>query len=259
MIRAARAEWTRLTRPRIVLWALAGAAGFAALITAVLLLTMSASATPGSLSARVMEQAGGGTLPVATGMSFASIAIFAAFVALSAGGFARGTWRAALLHQPRRWSLASGQFVARWAFVSLNCGAAMAVGWATALALAPSQGLDTSAWFTVDAARLHAEDLGRVVAFTAGWGLLGTLLGTVTRSVPIGLGIGLLWAGPLENVIGDELSSAQAWFPGLLLRAVLAPLSSEVDQTRVAGTLLGYAVVCLVVIGVVLRRRDVTS
>jgi len=259
MIRTIRAEWTRLTRPRALLAAVASGAAFAVLVTTVIMLTLEATPNSTGLFTSALQAPGGATMPVTTGMAFGSVVVLAMFVAMSAGGYSRGTWRASLLHQPGRWSLATGQFLARWALLVLVCTVVMVVGWMTATLLAPGQGVDTSLWLTAEAFREAVGVFLRMIGFVAGWGLLGTLLGTLTRSVPVGLGIGLVWAGPLENVIGDDVSFAPSYFPGLLLRGVIAPMSTQVDQARIGITLLAYAVACLVVLGLVLRRRDVTA
>lgn len=259
MTRTIRAEWTRLTRPRMLMPALGVGVFVAVLLTAVLFLTAGERPNAFGLSTGVLAGAAGATLPVTTGMAFASLLVFAMFVSMSAGGFARGTWRTSLLHEPRSWTLATGTFLARWGVVALVSAAVMVVGWVTAAALALWQGLDTSAWLTLDGLQAVGEDYLRVVAFCGGWGLLGTLLGTLTRSIPVGLGLGLLWAGPLENILGDELDIGNDVFPGLLLRAVVAPEAGTLGATQLTVTLLGYAAVCLVVIGLVLRRRDVTT
>ena len=80
------------------------------------------------------------------------------------------------------------------------------------------------------------------------------------RSTPIALAVGVLWFGPIENVIGDGRHFAQRWFPGQLLRALVTPGATDVASTGTAVvTLLGYAAICLCLMGFVLSRRDVTS
>lgn len=82
---------------------------------------------------------------------------------------------------------------------------------------------------------------------------------TAARSVPIGLGIGILWAGPLENILGDRLAIGGEWFPGLLLRYVVAPETAVLTGAALVLRLVLYAVIALLLVGVLLRRRDVTS
>lgn len=251
-----RAEWSQLARPRTIGWSLLGAVTFAGLVTAVLLLGGDGL---WAASSAVLERHDGAVRSVTQGLVFASIPVFSLFVALPAGDIARGTWRTALLHQPRRLTLAVGQLLARWAFAAGVAVVAVLAGWLVAVTLAPGVGIDTSAWFGADGLRAVAALGIRLVLYVGGWALLGTLVGVVCRSVPVGLGVGLLWAGPLENIIGDELAFAPTWFPGLLLRGVLSPAESPVAQSRIAWTLGAYALVALAVIAVTVRRRDATG
>lgn len=84
------------------------------------------------------------------------------------------------------------------------------------------------------------------------------ILGVLVRSVPIALGIGVAWAGPVEGLLGDSCGPSAEWFPGLLLAAFTAD-DPVVSTGRALLTLGAYCVVGLAVAGTVLVRRDVTS
>jgi ABC-2 type transport system permease protein len=103
-------------------------------------------------------------------------------------------------------------------------------------------------------------DVVPAAVVTAG-GVLGAipLVGVLARSVPIGVGVGLVWAGSLENIIGDGWSPGEQWFPGLVLRALVAPDAAAISTGRALATLAAYAVVAVGVTTIALRRRDVTS
>ena len=85
------------------------------------------------------------------------------------------------------------------------------------------------AWTSVDALGAAAEDYGRLVVFVAGWAVLATMVGVLARSVPIGVGVGLVWAGPVENVIADGWTPGQQFFPGLVLRAIISPDAAAIS------------------------------
>jgi ABC-2 type transport system permease protein len=89
--------------------------------------------------------------------------------------------------------------------------------------------------------------------------VFATMIGVLARSVPIGVGVALVWSGPIENIVGDSWSGAEQWFPGLLLRSVVAPGSTTTSTGRALVTLGLYAVAAIGVTAVALRRRDVTS
>jgi hypothetical protein len=174
--------------------------------------------------------------------------------------FTRGTLRAALTRQPRRLTLIAGKLGARIAIAAALMLGALVVGWITAALVAPSQHLDTTGWWGADAITQAAGDYVRLLSFVAGYALIGTTLAVLVRSTPVTLGIGLLWFGPIENVLGDGRSWAEHTFPGLLLRSVLQPDRPDSVPTATAAlTLIGYAVICIVTITVVLSRRDATG
>lgn len=258
MARAFIAEWIRLSSKRIWLISVAATVAYSAVLTVVMINTAPQRA-PAGLSVEALGQSGGGTLAVRTAAAFTSVLILAVFVGMSAGSFARGTWRASLLQQPRRLTLAAGTFGARMAVSAIIVAALFVSGMVTAYVVAPGQGIDTGSWLNGDSLRMMADDYFRVMVFVIGWALFGTLIGILTRSVAIGLGAAILWAGPIENLLGDNLSFGANWFPGLLLRYVVAPESAPVDGDIVVVRLVAYAVIGILVVGSMLRRRDVSS
>jgi hypothetical protein len=86
------------------------------------------------------------------------------------------------------------------------------------------------------------------------------MIAVLVRSTPLALAVGLLWFGPIENVIGEGRTWAMRWFPGLLLRSVLRPDAPISIATSTAlATLVLYVGVCVAVIAVVVSRRDMTT
>lgn len=253
------AELTRLGGRRIWIPAVATAVVYSVAVTWILLVT-APDRGPG-VSIAALSRAGGGTLAPVTASAFSAVLLLALFVGMSASAFSRGTWRAALLHHPGRFSLAAGTFLARVVGLAVLVTVLFAAGWATAVLVASGQGVDTSAWFATDSWRIAGEDFIRVLGFGIGWALFGTAIGMLTRSVPVGLAVAVLWAGPIENLLGDTFSFGQRWFPGLLLRYVVAPSSLQIRLSDAAlyGTLAAYAVVLVGVIALVVGRRDVSS
>src|SRR3712207_9463623 len=72
------------------------------------------------------------------------------------------------------------------------------------------------------ALREAGVDLLRACAAATGYGLLGAALGTVVRSLPVALGIGLAWFLPFEHIVQNAWADAGRWFPGLLMEALAA-------------------------------------
>jgi hypothetical protein len=156
--------------------------------------------------------------------------------------------------------LIAGKLGARLGLAALLMLGALVAGWITAALVAPGQDVDTTGWWGADALTHAAGDYARLLGFVAGYALIGTTLAILIRSTPITLGVGLLWFGPIENVLGDGHSWAMHSFPGLLLRSVLQPGRPDSVPTGTAAlTLLGYAALCVATISVVLSRRDASG
>jgi len=262
MIRVIRAEMVKLTRRRFMAFTALGAVAFGAGSAAISVLTAeSGAARRGSelLSIEALSTAGGGTAAALGAVAFGAVFMFAAFIAGVAGEFTRGTFRTLLLAQPSRMQLLAGKLVA---LIGL-CAAALAVaelsGWGVARLLAPGQGIDVSQWGSLDALAAAVEDYGRLMIWLVGWAILGTAVGAIARSVPVGVLAGLVWAGPVENVIADGWEPAQRWFPGLLLRSLLSPETSVVSTTRALATLGCYCAVAAGIAATVVQRRDVAG
>ncbi|AKU18846.1 hypothetical protein VV02_11430 [Luteipulveratus mongoliensis] len=252
------AEWSRFGQRRVWGPALLTTVVYAAVVTLALIMTAEAR---GPFSIQSLSQAGGATAAPARAASFSSVLLLALFVGMSANAFAKGTWRAALLHHPGRTSLAIGTFAARIVGLAIIVATLFVVGWITAILVAPGQGVETASWMDAESWRIAGEDFLRVMGFGIGWALLGTAVGMITRSVPVGLAAAVLWAGPIENLLGDSLDFGQRWFPGLLLRYVVAPdsLTISISNTALYGTLAAYGVILIGVIAFLVNRRDVTS
>ncbi|NNG39534.1 hypothetical protein HJ588_09655 [Flexivirga sp. ID2601S] len=259
MKRAFVAEWTRLARPRTWLIAIPFTILYSAVLTVVMITTAPQRSFSGGVSIDALSQSGGGTLAVTAAVAFTSVLLLAVFVGMSAGAFSRGTWRASLLHHPGRMSLATGTFVARIAISAVIIVVLFAAGLGTAYIVGPGQGVDTSSWLDAQSLRTAGEDMLRVLVFVTGWGLLGTLVGIATRSVPIGLGAAILWAGPIEHVLGENLSIGRDFFPGLLLQYVVAGDNAAVSGGALALRLAVYGVVAAGACALLVSRRDVSS
>lgn len=260
MIRTLDAEWHRLSRRGV--W-LPGAGITAACVLVSVAITF-ALADPGpargeELTTGALAGADGAARAVTAGAGFTTLVILVMFVSSAAGEFSRGTWRVALLHQPDPWRLATGKYLALLGILVMLAAGGLVGGVAVGAALAPAQDIAIDAWFGADGWLAVGWAFLRLLAFATGWALLGTTIGLLARSIPVGLAIALVWFGPLENAIGMRVDAVGAWFPGLLLRAALTGHSPVVSTERVAVTLACYAAACVVAVGVALRRRSVTS
>ncbi len=261
MIAALRSEWLLLNRAR--LWVALGVTTIAFSVVATALSVAAAEPGPArgrGISSDVLTGAGGATAAVIYAVGFGSILMLAAFTSTAANEFTRGTFRAAVVKHPDRGTLVGGKVLARTGVAALMMAAAVVAGSVTAALVAPSQDISTAGWFGLDGLGQAAGDYVRLVVWVLGWAVIGTTIAVLVRSTPIALGIAVLWFGPIENVIGDGHAWAYRWFPGQLLRAIVAPDAPDMVSTgTAAATLAVYGAICVAVMATVLRRRDVTS
>ncbi len=84
-------------------------------------------------------------------------------------------------------------------------------------------------------------------------------LAIFVRSIPVALGIGIVWSGPLEHLTQDAWTAAGDWFPGLLLEALAAGGTDEVSLRPGPRRSSPSTFVAVAAAAVVFARRDVTS
>jgi len=262
MTRVFQAELLKLRRRRVALAVLASAVVFAALSATVVFLS---AAGPGERAAArgasiaELSQAGGGTEAFSTGASFIGTLVLVLFIANVAGEFSQGTFRTLLMRQPRRIGLLAGKMAALLAFAAAALLLAELLTVVASLVLAPSQDVATGSWFGRDGLGAAAGDYGRTMLGVVAWGSLGMALAMFVRSIPVALGIGIVWSGPLEHLTQEAWTAAGQWFPGLLLEAVAAGGTDEVSVGRALATVGVYVAAAVVAAGLVFARRDVTA
>jgi hypothetical protein len=261
MINVYRSQLLLLNRRRT--WTIAGLATLVFTVSATLLGISSAEparAGGGGLALEALAGPGGATAGVIWAVSFGAILVLVTFISTTGNDFARGTFRTALLHHPGRWTYLAGKVAALMTVTLVLMLAALLIGWATAAAVAPGNDVDTTGWFGLEALAQAGGDFGRLAAWAFGHAVIGTTIAVLCRSTPVALGIGIVWFGPVENILSDDVAAAFDWFPGLLLRAIVAPGNPEVASTgRAVAMVAAYTVVCVAVIATAVQRRDVTS
>lgn len=262
MIRTVRAELAKLLRRRVVLATAAVvllvAVGGAAVVLAA---AKPAAEVFGDRAPTIegLSEAGGGTEVFRDVTSFAGTFLFVVFVALVAVEFSRGTIRTMLLRQPRRVALLAGKVGGLLAFAAGTLAVMEAVTWVAARALAPGQGVTTGAWTSAEALRAAATDYGAVLLWVTGYAVLATMVAVLLRSVPLALGVGIAWAGPVEHLLQDTWAPAAKVFPGLLLEAFVAGGTTAVSAGRALATVGAYVLVAAAIAAASFARRDVVA
>ena len=262
MNRVIRAELQRLLRRRTIIVAAAASALFAIVATLTVLLAATDTATPSARRATTIAElssASGATAAFAIGASFVGFLVFVTFIALVATEFSGGTYRALLLRDPRRVRLIAGKVVGALTVAAGALVLAEVLCFTLALALAPSQGVDTASWFSLAGLGHAVGNLATAFAGVAGWAIFGTTLAVVFRSVPIALAVGFAWAGPFENILVDSWSTGYRLFPGQVLAAVIQGGTTDLSLARAVITATMYVGIAAAVTATLLTRRDVTS
>lgn len=262
MIRIVRAELHRLVRRRTVVATTVATLAFAAVAT----LTVFAAAGDepsrdprGGVTLADLAAPGGGTEAFAVGASFVGFLVFVLFIGLVASEFSGGAFRALLLRDPHRLRLIAGKLAGALTVAAAAIVVAEAASFALSLAMAPTQDVATSAWFSAEGLGHAAGDYATVLAGVTGWAVFGTTLGVVFRSVPVALGVGFAWAGPFENIVVDSWTTGYRVFPGQVMAAIIQGGSPELSLTRAAVTGIAYVGLAAVATATLLTRRDVTS
>lgn len=259
MRRMFRAELMKLTRRRVVTTTAALAALFA--LAAPLLVFLAAGAGPGQgpgATLASLAEPGGATEAFAVGASFAGLLVFVVFIANWGAEVSRGTFRTLLMRQPRRGRLLAGKMAALLGFVAVTLLVALVLSAATSALIAPSQGVDTSAWWGFDGLAASIGDYLTTLAAASAWALFGMALALVVGSTPVALGLGVAWAGPIEHLVGqDAWSAGQGWFPGLLLEALAQGGTPQASAARAATLVSVYAAAAVAGASWYFIRRDV--
>lgn len=203
-------------------------------------------------------------LPVFFG---AIIIIFGVLVVGAEYGW--GTWKTVLVQGPSRTAVYAGKLLV---LAAGTLGALVGVFGLGAVASAviaavESQPLD---WPSVTAL---AEGIGAGWLIAMMWALFGGLLGVALRGVALAIGLGLVWALAVQNLLDsiaapllDWVATMQKGLPGPNAGSLVAALGGSVDTPGVeqlvgggqaTAVLAVYLVVFAVAGGVLLRRRDV--
>jgi len=262
MISMFKAELLKLRRRRVAVAVGASALAFAAIASIAVFLSATEAGTPGSQRGATVEslgQAGGATEAFSIGASFAGILVLVLFIANFAGELTQGTFRTLLMRQPRRLGLLAGKMAALLAFAAIVLALAEILTVAASTAIAPTQDVSTASWFGIDGLSEAAGNYVTALFGVAAWASLGMALAIFVRSIPVALGIGIVWSGPFEHLLQDAWTAASQWFPGLLLEALAAGGTADVSTTRSLTLVALYVSAAVIAAGIVFARRDITA
>ena len=220
-----------------------------------------------------------GLLPAAVpdvlvqGMPMFGGALMLVLGAIVAGnGYGWGTWKTVFTQGPSRTSSALGSLVAMTTFVVGIVLLTLALYVAVSLAIAASE----SQAVVLPAASEVAKSLGGGMLVLEMWALAGFALGTVARGPALSVGLGLVWALVLENLlrgVGALLGPVESFttiLPGTAAGSLVGALVEIGDNpndtpgvldvlsgAQATVTVLAYVVVLPLLALALIRRRDV--
>jgi len=262
MTRIIHAEIIRLLRRRTIVVAAVGALAFSLVATLTVFSSAQASGARsrrGGTTLAALADAGGGTEAFAVGASFVGFFVFVIFIALLAGEFSGGTFRALLLRNPHRARVIVGKVAGILLVAAAVVAVVEVVTFVMSLAVAPANDVSTARWFSLDSAGAAVGDYLTVFAGVAGWAVFGTTLAVILRSVPLALGVGFAWAGPFENIVVDSWQAGFRYFPGQVLASLIQGGTAELGIGRAALTAVLYTGIAATTALVLVSRRDVTA
>jgi ABC-type transport system involved in multi-copper enzyme maturation permease subunit len=262
MIRTFNAELLKLRRRRLAVAVIVSALAFAAIASTTVFLSATDAGGAGSARGATVDslgRAGGATEAFSIAASFVGILVLVLFIANVAGEFSQGTFRTLLMRQPRRVGLLAGKMIALLAFAAVVLALAEVMTVAASTAIAGTQDISTASWFGTDGLGHATGDYATALLGVAAWASLGMALAVFVRSIPVALGIGIVWSGPFEHLMQDAWSAANQWFPGLLLEALAAGGTAAVSFTRALALIALYVAAAAGAAAIVFARRDLTA
>jgi ABC-type transport system involved in multi-copper enzyme maturation permease subunit len=262
---AVRSELVRLRRPGLLLGWFGLLAVFAAMVNAIMFSVVPGGTTlpPGAPGvAFPTPEALVGPDGLMSGLAAASsmfgVVTLSAWAIVTAGDFGSGLVRLLVAAEPRRWRLLAGKVVALAVVTCVAVTVAAAVNVAAAFPAAQAAGVPTDAW-TTDPLPVVVTAWFDSLAAMLVWGVLGLVLGVLTRSAAVAISVGVGYVLLVETVVKMAPSVPSDWLLGTTLNAVAAGGSAALAYGPALAIAAGYVIVGLAVAGVVYVRRDVTD
>lgn len=247
MLGAFTSEWVKLRRRSMMIWGLGGGLLFTVFATVLTIERTQTSFPPrtgGRFHVTIAElsRPDGLVNGVTTLSSLVGIVALSLFAGAVASEYSQGTLRNLLVREPRRARLLAGKFLALAVFIAVAAVLAVVAAAAVALALAPSKGIDTSAWTSSTGLSDLGQSILHLYLSLIGYGVFGTTLATLLRSPAIAIALGVAYALPGEAVINTLWGSGEKWLPAQLLSALAHGGTSSTSYGHALVTLTVYCV-----------------
>jgi ABC-2 type transport system permease protein len=264
MIAAMRAEWIRFGRPKMLATIALLFAAFGTLGAALTFATAVTSSR--DLVGREKFETTLSALGEPSGASHGFIAaaslglVVAVLAAATIGAdYSLGTWRPLLVRHPQRTTLLGGKMVAFTTLVAAGLAVAELAALGTSYVSAHLRGVPTADWFSLAGLRAAGTAYARALFICTAWQALGTAAALLARSLTIAVVAVVVWAVPIERILGSSLSAAAHWLPGLLLEALSFADTKTATTGHVLVVVTIYVAVLLTAAMIDFRRRDITA
>lgn len=207
------------------------------------------------------------------GMPMFGGALMMVLGAIVAGnGYGWGTWKTIFTQGPSRVATMTGSVIALTVFVVATMLTSLAVDFGLSLLVAVTESQEV----VLPSAGAVLESLGAGFLVLEMWALAGFLLGTLARGPALSVGLGLVWALVIENLlrgVGQLLSPVEAFttvLPGTAAGSLIGAIVGvqpggdgtpgvldTVSGTQATWTVAAYVVVLPLVAIWLVKRRDV--
>jgi len=265
MIASLRSELVKLIRLSTLLGYAVAAVGFTVMLTVVSILNADNPSEHGPIK-RVgidfeqLAEPGGYLAGLETASSFLGIVALAMFASSVAAEFSTGTIRALLVTDSRRRRLLAGKIAGLTIVLTAVVLLAAVVGSIVAFAMAGSQGVDTSAWATIDGLGEGAAIWATTALATIIWGLFGAMIAMLSKSAAISIAAGVAYFLIAEQLILHSLWPSTAdWLPAGVLDALSQGGTDTLSFSGALALGAAYAAIVYVVTTTIFEQRDITD
>jgi ABC-2 type transport system permease protein len=265
MIAAIRSELTRLRQPRLVLVWFGLMALFAILVNTVMVGFVSGggSLPPGAPGVAFptlaeIESPSGLMSGLAAASNMFGVVTLSIWAVVTAGDYSSGLIRLLVASEPRRWRLIAGKVAA---LAIVTAGATTVAAIVNVFAVTPAAqaaGISTAAWGTDLPSVVVSAWVNLFLALCV-WGVLGLVLGVLTRSAAVAVSIGIGYVLVVESTIKMAKDVPSDWLLGTTLGAVASGGTAAVAYGTALALAAGYVTLGLLLAGIVFVRRDVTD
>jgi ABC-2 type transport system permease protein len=182
-----------------------------------------------------------------------------------AAEWSQGTLRNLLVREPHRLRWLAGKMLALVLFVLLSMLVTLLISGTFILILAQGQGIQTTAWTSVEGLRVFLAFLGNEVLCLIGVSALGMLIAVLTRAVAASVGIALAYLLVVEGIIAVVLPQVTEWFPGRVFNTIVGATVPLVGPTPLQGYSAALGAALLWIVGfvaataIVFPRQDVNA